>query len=116
MNLKSFKVGVRRKFNAYPNKDFEIREILDAPQISMWWTWTTGICPHCKEQIKREIKHDLNRIEILGLDGKSNNDLTRDDIVLLGFSMDNRTMFLSIDKYDEVFLKSKDFKHLKEVI
>ena len=107
------KVGQRRNFS-FSDKVYRIREILENPGISMWWTWTTGICPHCKKNIERKIKHDFYRIEILGNDAKEDKDLAIKDIVLMGDTMDKRRMVIPIDDqaFSETLEKSKKFKKI----
>ena len=104
-------VGQKRKFS-FSDKVQRIREILEGLSITMWWTWDSGICPHCKEKIERKIEHVFYRIEILGDDTKEDKDLTIKDIVIIGDTLDRRRMLLTADKYDDVFSKSKSFKHL----
>ena len=104
-------VGEKRKFSI-SDKVQRIREILEKPDITMWWTWDSGICPHCKEKIERKIEHIFYRIEILGDDTKEDKDLTIKDIVIIGDTLDRRRMILTADKYDEVFGKSRLFKYL----
>lgn len=128
-------VGDIRTFSFDLGTIYTIREILDNPKISMWWKWNSGICPHCKKKIERNIKHEFSRIEILGkisdytiediekgkitakdLAGKEIKDenLTKDDIVLYGQTLDNRLLIMTADKYEEVFGKSKKFGRLAE--
>ena len=104
-------VGQKRKFS-FSDKTYRIREVLDNPGITMWWTWDSGLCPHCKEKIERKIEHVFYRIEILGDDTKEDKDLKKEDIVLMGDTLDRRRMVLTADKYDEAFKKSKSFKYL----
>lgn len=104
------KVGDLRNFSFFPDKHFKIHEILDNPNIEMEWTWNSGLCPHCKNKIERIVKHKFYRIEILTDTEKNDNDLTRNNIVLLGDTFDKRRMVLTNEKYDEVFSKSKNFK------
>ena len=108
------KVGEERIFT-FSKAIYEIREVLENPNISMWWTWTTGVCPHCKKQIERRINHDFYYIEILVEKDVQNKDVARTDVAMLGHTLDKRGMRISIDKYDEIFNKSKNFKHLVEV-
>lgn len=107
----SLKVGEKRKFS-FDNKIYIIREVLDNPNIRMFWSYDSGICPHCKNKLTREIEYFFTKIEILGAEGKEDKDLTVNDIQLHGFTIDNHNLILSIDKYDEVFNKSSLFKKL----
>lgn len=104
-------VGDKRTFT-HSKTVYRIREVLNNPGISMWWNWTTGVCPHCKKRIERNIEHIFYRIEILGDDTKDDKSLTIDDIVLMGDTLDKRRMTITKDKYNEIFNASNDFKHL----
>ncbi len=106
------KIGDKRIFQFKPGEEFTIREILDKPKIGIWWIWNTGLCPHCKKRIERKIYHTFYRIEILGIEEKKDNELTIDDIVLFGDTLDKRAMVLPIDKYNEVLGKTNKFKGL----
>ena len=107
----ALEVGQKRTFT-FSDKTYRIREVLDNSGITMWWTWDSGLCPHCKEKIERKIEHVFYRIEILGDDTKEDKHLKKEDIVLMGDTLDRRRMVLTADKYDEVFSKSKTLKHL----
>lgn len=105
------KVGDKRKFT-FKDEDYEIKEIIDNPNITMWWSWQDSVCPYCKRQITRNMQHRFYRIEILLPVDKKNVDL--DDFILLGFTYDNRIMLIPRDKTDvylEVFNNSKKYKH-----
>lgn len=106
-------IGDTRHFS-FSDKLFKIREILENPAVSMWWTWDTGICPHCKKKIERHIKHNFYRIEILGDNDKSDENLTDDDIAMLGFTTDRRLMHLDIEARKDVYKISKKFSKFKE--
>jgi len=103
------KAGDIRKFTFDLGVTYVIREILKDPKVSMWWKQDRGTCPHCKRQIEVTTKHDLHTIEILGKKGIEDEKLERKDMALLGFSLDDRTLLLPEDKYDEVFQKSTKF-------
>lgn len=107
-------IGQKRIFS-FSEKKFRIREILENPEVTLRWVWNTGLCPHCKQKIERIIDHQFYRIEILGEDSKEDKDLIKQDIILMGDTLDRRRMILPIDKYKEVFLKSKKFRYLMEV-
>lgn len=102
-------IGQKRRFT-FSEKEFEIKEILDNPNIRLQWTWNTGVCPHCKERIERKIDHLFYRIEILVDTTKKLDDITIDDIVIMGDTTDKRRLILPKDKYTDVFNISKDFK------
>ncbi len=129
------KLGDIRAF-AFDNMTiYTIREILINPEVSMWWRRkaSPNICPHCKREIEIKTIHTFRRIEILGrINGFTIEDvnkgriiakdladkkikdeiLVRDDIVLYGYTLDDRWFVLTPDKYDEVFNKSKKFERL----
>ena len=90
-------VGQARRFTSTGDTRYVIREILENPGINLWWTWSTGVCPHCKQKLDRTINHTFYRIEILGVENKEDKDLVEDDIVLYGQTLDNRGMILPID-------------------
>lgn len=102
-------VGTKRKFT-FKDNNYEIKEILEKPDIVLLWTWNSGLCPHCKQKIEREVAHKFYRIEILVDETKKENDVTVDDIIILGDTIDRRKMILPKDKYNEVFSKTKNFK------
>lgn len=111
-------VGNKRKFS-FATKKYEIKEIIDEPNISMWWTWDTGVCPHCKEKIEQNIQHHFYRIEILAIEDKKEEYLTEKDIVIMGFTLDRKYMMIPKNEnaYKQVLEKSQKFKKfLKEVI
>lgn len=102
-------VGQKRTFS-FSKQKYEIKEILENPEISMLWTWKTGICPHCKKKIEQTIKHDFYRIEILIDEVKKQEEITKDDIVIIGDTLDNKRLLISNDLYNQVFEKSTSFK------
>lgn len=104
-------VGDLRKFSN-DDRMYKIREILEKPEIRMVWRWDTGICPNCKHALSHEFNHTFYRIEILGRDGVENKYLIKEDITMLGYTTDGKTLILTIDKYDEVLAKSELFKNL----
>ena len=63
-------------------------------------------------RIDRDVRHQFFLIELLGIEGIENQDLTRDDICIRGYTLDRRTMVLPVDKYDEVLGLSTELKHL----
>lgn len=110
MNEKT--VGDKRKFQ-FSNKDYEIREIIENPnnKISLVWRWEDSICPHCKHRQTKETNHLFYRIEVLC---PYNEEVTRENLILLGYTIDNRLMMLPIEKYDEVLSYSKGYENLKK--
>ena len=115
LQLKEPGVGETRIFSNY-DKVFSIRHILLSPEprITLQWTWTTKIDPRTKERVTDTRIHTFYRIEVLGDVNIEDADLTKDDIVLLGFGLDNRLMHLPIDKYNEVFEQIEGFNKIKE--
>lgn len=102
-------VGNKRSFS-FSKDEYEILEILDNPNIYMWWTWNSGVCPHCKMKIDREVQHQFYRIEIL-----ANKEIkTKDDIIIMGHTLDNRYMQIPVNDpaFNEVLIKSNKYKHL----
>ena len=107
-------VGAKRKFS-FKEKSYIIKEIIDDQNIIMPWIWRTGICPHCKKKIDATINHKFYRIEILVEDGLEN--ITKNDILIMGHTLDKRYMHIPIDNqiYNIVLDKSINFKQFKEV-
>ena len=106
------KVGDKRTFS-FSEKTYVISEILENPEIRMEWTWTSGLCPHCKKKIERKFNHTFHKIEILVDDSIDKEKVTRENIILLGDTTDNKKLVLTQEKYDEVFSKSINFKVVK---
>lgn len=104
-------VGGERKFTFSENL-YKVREILETQNIQFPWEWSSGVCPHCKKKITRTINHIINRIEILGIDNLKDNELKENDIIVLGFTLDNRTMLIPKEKYKEILNKTTKFKNL----
>lgn len=105
-------IGFIRNFESLPNKDYEIVEVLEEPAITMSWNWKETMCPHCKRNIINTKIHDFFRIEIL-VDINKKNSKNPDDIICLGFSRDEQTMFLTREKMAEAFQKSVNFKDVE---
>lgn len=110
-------VGEQRKFT-FSIYQYTVREILENTSIHFFWSTDRGICPHCKNKLVLDSEHVIYYVEILGREGVTDKDLTRntDTLVIIGHSLDKRILHLSEDKLDEVFALSKKFRHLiKEV-
>lgn len=103
------KINELRKFS-FNDFNYEIIEILDNPKISMEWNWDSGICPNCKTRINRKVTHTFYKIEILIPETKTIDNITRNDIVLFGDTLDKRKMLIDKTIYNQVFSKSKLFK------
>jgi hypothetical protein len=103
-------VGFLRDFSFKPNKQFEVKEIIQNPNIEMEWNWKNSLCPHCNKMIVNTIKHKFNKIEILTDIKVTEADLKQEDIVVLGFTEDKKCMLLTREKINEVFSKSEKFK------
>jgi len=102
-------VGQKRRFS-FSNDCYDIVEVLDDPKIKIFWNWDTGACPYCKGKITRNIEHDFYRIEVLRKEKKRNKECNENDIVLLGSTLDNRTMVIPKENYSQVFKKTREFK------
>lgn len=106
------KVGEKRTFNFDKGKTYEIKEIIDRPNLSVEWEWKYMVCPYCQKQIKETKIHTITAIEVL-----ENED---GDIETLGYTTDNKYMRLpnkrfSPEKDMSVAIKAKS-KYLKEKI
>jgi hypothetical protein len=102
----------------FSDKPFKVREVLDSPDLSMDWTWTDFLCPHCHQKTTNTQTHSFYAIEILGDSSKEDGDLAEEDLVILGHSYDKRLMKIPKDNktYNEVLKKSSLFnKFSKEV-
>lgn len=116
MDLKLYE---KRTFS-FSKEPYEIQEILDEPNIYMSWTWTTSICPYCKKKIERTTQHKFYKIEILvrcelvNGEYKAKETVTEDDVVITGFTLDNRYMQIprDVNAYKETLSKSEKFKYL----
>lgn len=103
-------VGFLRDFSFKPGKKYEVKEILQNPNIEMEWTWKNSLCPHCNKLIVTTILHKFYKIEILTDINVTLADLKQENIIVLGFTEDNKCMLLTREKINEVFSKSKNFK------
>jgi len=124
------KIGQKRKFS-FSENPYEVLEIIDSPNLSMDWEWNTGTqrCPYCGRLFKSKstVRHDFYKIEILGAtefigknEEEKNNiekyklkkNLTKDDIVIMGYTLDRRYMLIPKEKstYNMALSLSKKFK------
>lgn len=116
MQLKLYE---KRTFS-FSKEPYEIQEISDEPNICMSWIWTTSICPHCKKKIERTTQHKFSKIEILvkcklvNNEYKTKEHIMENDIVIMGFTLDNKYMQIpkDVDAYKETLSKSQKFKYL----
>jgi len=115
--MENVEIGkTKRTFNFTKDKQFIIQEVLDKPNFSMDWTWSSGICPHCKNIIDRIVKHDFYRIEILVDESIKEDKISNKDIIIMGDTLDNRRMIIPEKHYREIFNQSQNFKKYIEVI
>ena len=105
------KIGEKRKFTFKPGKTYILKEIIKNPNITMSWKWSNLVCPHCKNMIENEVEHVIEKAEIL-VDNSKKENYTNNDILVLGFSTDKKTLLLTQEKANEILLKSKNFKGL----
>jgi len=106
------KVGDERKFS-FSKKDYEIKEILENPDVSMDWTWSSGICPHCKKKIETTINHTFHKIEILA--NKDKKEIGEDDLIIMGETIEGRRLIIypiEVTKHKKE--KAKELKDLSE--
>ena len=93
------KVGEKRTFNFDKGKTYEIKEIIDKPNLSVEWTWVYTVCPHCQKQIKETKIHNISCIEVL-----ENED---GNIETLGYTEDHKYMRLP----NKHFIPEKDMSN-----
>lgn len=106
------KVGELRKFNFQPGKDFTIEEIIENPEISMTWNWSSILCPHCNNKIDNIQEHKFFRIEVLTDTTKKESEINFNNIMVIGFTNDQKVLLLTPDKKKEALIKSKKFSNL----
>jgi hypothetical protein len=107
------KVGEFRKFS-FSEDDYIVKEVIDDPQFTLDWIWDTGVCPHCKKRLDKTVQHDFYRIEVLVKENKDKGNNKKEDLLILGDTLDKRKMLIPIDQYDRVLRKSKLYKSLVE--
>lgn len=103
------KVGDQRLFSWSAN-NFIIKEVIDEPDFVLRWTWTSGVCQHCKRKQERIVNHNIYKIEILVDETKKENLLKVSDLVICGHTLDARYMRIPIENYKEILEKSKKYK------
>lgn len=109
--MRENQVGDRMQFT-FDIREFILQEVLENPEISMWWTWKSEVCPHCKEKIEKRALHNFFKIEIYIAKDKKIEESALEDIVMIGYALDGKTLQLTKDKLYEAFEKSEKFKHM----
>lgn len=103
-------VGETRQFS-FSDKTYVISEIIKNPKIELNWTYDSGICPHCKRKISKDVLYTFDSIEILTT--KDVKTPLSDDIEIIGHSVDNRIIRFPKYKFIEVLKQSEKFKEVK---
>jgi hypothetical protein len=105
------KVGDKRKFS-FNDKNYKILEVIDNPNINMEWTWTSGVCSHCRRKLERIVNHKFYNIEILAPEDMEEKNVKNTDIVVMGNTIDRRYMQIPIDNtaYNQSLSLSKKFR------
>ena len=60
-----FKVGDVKRFLSPKNDRYEIKEVIEDPNISISYDFDGGICPDCKKKCKIKKDYSFKRIYIL---------------------------------------------------
>jgi len=104
------KIGDTRIFPSEGvNKTFQIKDILVDTKITMFWTWTTGVCPHCQKRIEKTTQHELTYIEILEDIATPAQKL--EDLYIYSVTTDGKCMKVPIDKFEEILSQSQVYKN-----
>ena len=107
-------VGDITQFSFVPD-EMRLEEILESPNIVMWWCWDSEVCPYCKEKIDKRTLHGFDRIGIFIPKYKEIKNCTMKDVIMLGYDETrHKTLFLTIDKIQEALKLTKLFTHLIE--
>jgi hypothetical protein len=104
-------VGEGRKFS-FADEIYVIQEIIDRPEIKMFWNYDSGVCPHCKNKLIRSVEHSFYRVEILVKSGINVESAQFADVVCLGSTLDKRNIILTREKCLEIFAKSSLFRRI----
>lgn len=88
-------------------------EIIENPDLIMYWERTKEVCPNCREVIVKGEHCVFDKVEIWMREDKIEKDCKLNDLVFLG-KTENRTLLLTKDKVLEVISKSKKFSNLKD--
>jgi len=105
-------IGDKTQFT-FSTKTYLLAEIINNPGISMWWTWKSEICPHCKKEITKRNLYTFNQIDIYIPEGLDATKVAIEDLVILGATSEGRLLTVTIDKFNEIFSKSKKFNYLQ---
>ena len=97
---------------SFDTREFELAEVIENPNISMWWTWSHEVCPHCKEVIEKRKQHVFNRIEIFTLANADYKYCNVKDTIFIGYDVAGYTLHLPKDKIIETLKKSTIFNYL----
>lgn len=97
---------------SFDTREFELAEVIENPNIAMWWTWAKEVCPHCKEVIEKRKQHIFNRIEIFALANADYKYCSLKDITVIGKDAEGYTLRLPKDKVIETLKKSATFNYL----
>ncbi len=112
--MEELKVGNKRSFT-FKKEIYEIKEIIENPDVTMKIIAGSIVCPHCKEKIESSKNYTFRKIEILIDENKKIEEINVDDLVILGDSLDKKKMLISKDLYNKILEKSLLFKRfLKE--
>lgn len=103
--------GERLQFT-FDKREFGVIEVLENPNISMWWMWKSEICPHCKQVIEKRTLHNFNKIAILIPFNMPIETSTWKDVHMVGITLDRKELLLTKDKMEEVLPLAQKLKHL----
>lgn len=106
------KVGEKRLFNFDKGNEYQIKEIIDNPDLTIEWDWRYMVCPHCHKEIREKRIHNIERIEVLQAQDGS--------IEMMGITKDKKYMRLpnknfhpKKDMTEAIKNKSKYLKELQ---
>ena len=103
-------LGEKTQFT-FVEGNYILEEIIENPQISMWWSWGKEVCPHCKGVIDKRTLHQFSSIEIFIPENKKIEEVIIEDLVILGYDKGMK-LLITKDKIDGVLSKSEKFKNL----
>jgi len=58
------KIGLKRKFNHPQAGMWELKEIVNKPNMKLEWTWQKLVCPHCEKPIVITKTYKLEKLFI----------------------------------------------------